>query len=66
MSDSFSLSATPDSCYWGYIDRDQQPVLEVEPGAVIEVEHGSLDSYLEQALGLDAATRETIHDRILG
>jgi acetamidase/formamidase len=38
MPDSLSLSATPDSCYWGYIDRDQQPVLEVEPGTVIEVE----------------------------
>ena len=32
------LAATPDSCYWGYIDRDQPPVLEVDPGAVIEVE----------------------------
>ena len=27
------LAATPDTCYWGYIDRDQPPVLEVDTGA---------------------------------
>jgi acetamidase/formamidase len=32
------LPATPQTCYWGYIDRDQPPVLEVNDGDVIEVE----------------------------
>ncbi|MBS0411894.1 MAG: tyrosine-protein phosphatase [Proteobacteria bacterium] len=34
--------------------------------AVIEDRHGSIDGYLEQALGVDGAMRETIHDRLLG
>jgi protein-tyrosine phosphatase len=33
--------------------------------AVIREAHGSLDGYLEQALGLDAALRERIHARLL-
>lgn len=32
------LPATPDTCYWGYIDRDQPPCLTVDPGDIIEVE----------------------------
>ena len=32
------LPATPETCYWGYIDRDQAPVLEVEAGAVVDVQ----------------------------
>jgi acetamidase/formamidase len=32
------LPATPATCYWGYIDREQPPVLEVDDGDVIEVE----------------------------
>jgi hypothetical protein len=32
------LPATPASCYWGYIDREQPPVLEVDDGDIIEVE----------------------------
>ncbi len=32
------LPATPATCYWGYIDRDQPPVLEVDDGDIIEVE----------------------------
>ncbi len=32
------LPATPDTCYWGYIDRDQPPVLEVIDGDIIEIE----------------------------
>ena len=32
------LAATPDTCFWGYFDRDILPVLEVEPGDIIEVE----------------------------
>jgi len=32
------LTATPDTVYWGYIDRDQPPVLTVDPGDVITVE----------------------------
>ena len=32
------LRATPDSCYWGYIDRDQPPALSIAPGDVVEVE----------------------------
>jgi acetamidase/formamidase len=38
MADPHLLPATPDTCYWGYIDRDQPPALEVEAGAVIDVE----------------------------
>ena len=32
------LPATPDTCYWGYIDRDQPPCLTVQSGDVIEIE----------------------------
>ena len=32
------LPATPDTCYWGYIDRSQPAVLEVDDGDVIRVE----------------------------
>ncbi len=32
------LPATPATCYWGYIDREQPPVLEVDDGDIIEVE----------------------------
>ncbi len=32
------LVATPDTCFWGYIDRDVPAVLEVDPGDVIEIE----------------------------
>jgi len=33
-----TLPATPDTCYWGYIDRDQPPCLTVASGDIIEVE----------------------------
>ena len=33
-----TLRATPDTCYWGYIDRDQPPCLVVDDGDIIEVE----------------------------
>ena len=32
------LAATPDTCFWGYFDRDLPPVLEVASGDVIEIE----------------------------
>jgi acetamidase/formamidase len=32
------LAATPSTCVWGYIDRDTPPVLEVDPGDIIEIE----------------------------
>lgn len=32
------LRATPESCYWGFIDRDQPPVLTVSSGDLIDVE----------------------------
>lgn len=32
------LAATPDTCFWGYFDHDQPPVLEVAPGDVVEIE----------------------------
>lgn len=32
------LPATPDNCYWGYIDRSQPPALTVASGDVIEIE----------------------------
>jgi len=34
--------------------------------AVMREQHGSLDGYLDEVLGLDAPLRERIHDRILG
>jgi acetamidase/formamidase len=33
-----ALPATPDTCYWGYIDRDQPACLVVDDGDIIEVE----------------------------
>jgi len=33
-----TLAARPDSCYWGYIDRDQPPCLTVASGDIIEIE----------------------------
>jgi acetamidase/formamidase len=32
-----TLEATPQTCYWGYIDRDQPACLEVDDGDVIRV-----------------------------
>jgi acetamidase/formamidase len=32
------LDATPDTCFWGFIDRDQAPCLEVDDGDVIAIE----------------------------
>jgi len=32
------LRATPDTVFWGYIDRSQAPVLSVDPGDVVVVE----------------------------
>ncbi|HEY7627077.1 MAG TPA: acetamidase/formamidase family protein [Ilumatobacteraceae bacterium] len=32
------LAATPDTCFWGYLDRDVDAVLEVDPGDIIEIE----------------------------
>lgn len=32
------LPATPETCYWGYLDHRQPPALTVESGAVIEIE----------------------------
>jgi protein-tyrosine phosphatase len=32
---------------------------------VIKAEHGTLDGYLEQALGIDAATREKVRAHIV-
>jgi acetamidase/formamidase len=32
------LAANPATCFWGYIDREVPPVLEVEPGDIIEIE----------------------------
>jgi acetamidase/formamidase len=33
-----TLLATPETCYWGFIDRDRPPVLTVADGDIIEVE----------------------------
>ena len=33
-----ALPATPETCFWGYLDRDQPPVMEVDSGAVIAIE----------------------------
>jgi len=32
------LRATPETCYWGYIDRDQPAALSIAPGDVVEIE----------------------------
>jgi acetamidase/formamidase len=32
------LPATPDSCFWGYVDAGQEPVLTIESGDVVEIE----------------------------
>jgi acetamidase/formamidase len=32
------LAATPETCVWGYIDRDTPAVLEVDSGDIIEIE----------------------------
>ncbi len=37
-----------------------------ESFAVIRAAHGSLDGYLEEALGVDAALRSRLHQRLLG
>jgi protein tyrosine/serine phosphatase len=34
--------------------------------AVIEAEHGSIDRYLADSIGVDASLRERIHERVLG
>ena len=31
------LAATPDTCVWGYIDRDTPAVLEVDSGDIIAI-----------------------------
>jgi acetamidase/formamidase len=33
-----TLSATPDTCYWGYLDAAQPAVLEVDPGTTLTIE----------------------------
>jgi acetamidase/formamidase len=33
-----ALAATPDTCHWGYIDPDEPVVLEVESGAVVDID----------------------------
>ena len=33
-----TLVATPQTCVWGYIDRETPPVLEVDSGDIIEIE----------------------------
>jgi acetamidase/formamidase len=32
------LPGTPATCYWGYIDRDQPPCLEIDSGDIVHVE----------------------------
>jgi acetamidase/formamidase len=32
------LTATPDTCFWGYLDAAEQPVLSVNPGETITIE----------------------------
>lgn len=35
---SHGLVASPETCFWGYFDRDLAPVLEVESGDIIDIE----------------------------
>lgn len=37
-SDSLSLEATPETCFWGYFSSDQPPVMRVASGAQVVVE----------------------------
>lgn len=32
------LAATPTTCYWGYLDQDQPPCLEIDSGDIVHVE----------------------------
>ncbi|MEL6891192.1 MAG: acetamidase/formamidase family protein [Actinomycetota bacterium] len=32
------LTATPDTCFWGHLDADIEPVLRVEPGTEVTIE----------------------------
>ena len=32
------LTATPDTCFWGYFDPDERPIMKVEPGEEIVIE----------------------------
>ncbi|WP_420451386.1 acetamidase/formamidase family protein [Ilumatobacter sp.] len=38
MSDATRLTATPDTCFWGYLDADEAPVMSVEPGESVTIE----------------------------
>ncbi len=38
MTESVILTATPDTCFWGYLDRDQPAILEVESGQELVIE----------------------------
>ncbi len=33
-----TLTAAPDTCFWGFLDRELEPVLTVQSGAVIDVQ----------------------------
>ncbi len=33
-----TLTATPETCFWGFFDRDRPPVLSVDSGAIIDIE----------------------------
>jgi acetamidase/formamidase len=33
-----ALAATPETCYWGYLDAAQPPVLEIDPGCALTIE----------------------------
>jgi hypothetical protein len=35
---STTLSATPDTCFWGYLDATEPAVLSVDPGDIITIE----------------------------
>lgn len=37
-ADVLSLRAAPDTCFWGYLDAGQEPVLTVDPGTELWVE----------------------------
>jgi acetamidase/formamidase len=54
-TDLLRLAATPDTCYWGYLDAAEQPVLTVDPGTELWVEAVTHHSGDAPDLLMDAA-----------
>ncbi len=51
------LLASPETCYWGYFDRDRPPVLEIRSGDVVRIEAVTHHAGDAPDLLMDAAIR---------